>query len=58
MQLTHKIALGPSPEQADYFVRTCCPARRFGNGALGEWNKQYASGQKPNDHGDARHPTS
>lgn len=48
MQLTHKIALCPTPEQADYFARACGTARRVWNWALGEWNKQYAAGQKPN----------
>lgn len=48
MQLTHKIALCPTHEQADYFARACGTARRVWNWALGEWNKQYAAGQKPN----------
>ncbi|HRE18995.1 MAG TPA: RNA-guided endonuclease TnpB family protein [Rhodocyclaceae bacterium] len=48
MQLTHKIALCPTPEQADYFARACGTARRVWNWALGEWSKQYAAGQKPN----------
>ena len=48
MQLTHKIALCPTPEQADYFNRACGTARRVWNWALAEWNRQYAAGQKPN----------
>jgi putative transposase len=48
MQLTHKIALCPTPEQVDYFKRACGTARRVWNWALNEWNKQYASGGKPN----------
>lgn len=48
MQLTHKIALIPAREQADYFVRACGTARRVWNWALAEWNRQYAAGQKPN----------
>ena len=48
MQLTHKVALCPTPEQADNFARACGTARRVWNWALGEWNKQYAAGQKPN----------
>lgn len=48
MQLTHKIALCPTPGQADYFARACGTARRVWNWALGEWNRQYATGQKPN----------
>ncbi len=48
MQLTHKIALCPTLEQADYFARACGTARRVWNWALDAWNKQYAAGQKPN----------
>ncbi|MBW7656189.1 transposase [Hydrogenophilus thermoluteolus] len=48
MQLTHKIALYPTPEQAEYFVRACGTARRVWNWALAEWNRQYAAGKKPN----------
>jgi putative transposase len=44
MQLTHKIALCPTPEQVDYFKRACGTARRVWNWALNEWNKQYAVG--------------
>ncbi len=47
MHLTHKIALCPSPEQAEYFARACGTARRVWNWALDQWNKQYASGNKP-----------
>jgi putative transposase len=48
MQLTHTIALCPTPEQVDYFKRACGTARRVWNWALNEWNKQYAAGGKPN----------
>ena len=48
MQLTHKIALCPTPEQADYFNRAAGTARRVWNWALDAWNKQYAAGKKPN----------
>lgn len=48
MQLSHKIALFPTPEQADYFNRACGTVRRVWNWALAEWNRQYAAGQKPN----------
>lgn len=48
MQLTHKIALRPTPEQVDYFTRACGTARRVWNWALGEWNRQHAAGLKPN----------
>ena len=47
MQLTHKIALRPTPEQAEYFKRACGTARRGWNWALDEWNRQYAAGLKP-----------
>lgn len=48
MQLTHRIALCPTPDQADYFARACGTARKVWNWALGEWNQQYAAGHKPN----------
>jgi putative transposase len=48
MQLTHKIALNPTPEHVEYFARACGTARRVWNWALDEWNKQYAAGQRPN----------
>ena len=48
MLLTHKIALAPTLEQADYFVRACGTARRVWNWALAEWNRQRIAGQKPN----------
>lgn len=48
MQLTHKIALCPTPEQVDYFKRACGTARRVWNWALAQWNEQYAAGRKPN----------
>jgi len=48
VQLTHKIALCPTPEQADYFKRACGTARKVWNWALAEWRRQYAAGGKPN----------
>ena len=48
MHLTHKIALRPTAEQADYFQRAAGTARKVWNWALNEWNKQYAGGGKPN----------
>ncbi|MFB8828375.1 helix-turn-helix domain-containing protein [Azotobacter sp. CWF10] len=48
MHLTHKIALRPTSEQADYFARACGTARKVWNWALDEWSKQYAGGGKPN----------
>ncbi len=47
MQLTHKIALCPTPEQAEYFKRAAGTARRVWNWALAEWNRQHAAGMKP-----------
>ncbi|WP_126448250.1 RNA-guided endonuclease InsQ/TnpB family protein [Sulfuricystis multivorans] len=48
MQLTHKIALCPTLEQAEYFKRACGTVRRVWNWALNEWYKQYAAGYKSN----------
>jgi putative transposase len=47
MHLTHKIALLPTPEQADYFARACGTARMVWNWALNEWNRLYAEGRIP-----------
>lgn len=47
MQLSHRIELKPTADQAEYFARACGTARRVWNWALGEWNRQYAAGQKP-----------
>src|SRR6185436_7599033 len=46
--LSHTIRLDPTPEQAGYFGRAAGTARFVWNWALAEWNRQYASGQKPN----------
>ena len=43
MQLTHKIAICQTAEQADYFDHACGTARRVGNWALDELNRQYAA---------------
>src|SRR5690606_29052905 len=48
MQLSHKIALCPTAAQVDYLNRACGTARRVWNWALGEWNRQYEAGLKPN----------
>ena len=48
MQLTHKIALEPTPEQARYFGQACGTARKVWNWALDEWNRQHAAGRRPN----------
>jgi putative transposase len=47
VQLSHKIALCPSPEQAQYLARAAGAARMVWNWALAEWNRQRAAGQKP-----------
>jgi putative transposase len=48
LQLTHRIALCPTPEQAEYFKRACGTARWVWNWALAQWKRQYAAGLKPN----------
>ena len=48
MLLSHRLRLDPTPEQRDYFARAAGTARRVWNWALAEWNRQVASGQKPN----------
>ena len=47
--LTHRIALKPNTAQTARF-RQCVGASRFAyNWALAEWQRQYASGEKPNE---------
>ncbi len=48
MQLTHKIALIPTQEQAAYFRKAAGTSRFVWNWGLGKWNEQYQAGQKPN----------
>lgn len=48
MQLTHKIALKPTKDQADYFQKAAGTSRFVWNWALAKWKEQYAAGQKPN----------
>ena len=48
MHLTHKIALCPTAEQAEYFGRACGTARKVWNWALDEWNRQHKAELKPN----------
>ncbi len=43
-RLSHRIALSPTLQQAEYFKRACSPARFVWNWALG----QYAAGLRPN----------
>ena len=50
MNLTHKIALDLTHEQAAYCRRAAGTARYVYNWALAEWNRQYESGQKPTAH--------
>lgn len=48
MQLTHKIELCPTKEQAVYFKQAAGCARFVWNWALEHWNLLYNAGQKPN----------
>jgi putative transposase len=48
MILSHRIRLGPMPEQRDYFARAAGTARRVWNWALAEWNRQMDAGLMPN----------
>lgn len=48
MQLTHKIALKPTPTQAAYFCKAAGTARFVWNWALAEWKAQFLAGKKPN----------
>jgi putative transposase len=48
MLLAHRIRLGPSAAQRDYFARAAGTARRVWNWALAEWQRQAALGHKPN----------
>ncbi len=48
MIITHKIALDPTFKQRNYFARAAGTARFVYNWGLAEWNRQYASGEKPN----------
>ena len=47
MQLTHKIALRPTPVQERYFRQASGCARFTWNHALAEWNRQVAAGERP-----------
>src|SRR5579863_7333833 len=48
MQLTHKIVLKPTQEQAEYFQKAAGTSRFVWNWGLAKWNEQYQAGQKPN----------
>jgi putative transposase len=48
MQLTHKIALNPTVEQAAYFKKAAGTSRFVWNWGLAKWQEQYSVGQKPN----------
>jgi putative transposase len=43
----HKIRLHPTDEQKIYFAKAAGTTRFVWNWALAEWNRQYASGEKP-----------
>lgn len=47
MQLTHKIELKPTRDQAAYFYKAAGTARFVWNWALAEWKAQYQAGKKP-----------
>jgi putative transposase len=47
MLLAHCIRLVATPEQCDYFARAAGTARRVWNWALAEWQRQLASGLRP-----------
>ena len=47
MLLAHRIRIDPTAAQRDYFARAAGTARRVWNWALAEWNRQAASGQRP-----------
>jgi putative transposase len=49
MLLAHKIALDPNAAQRLYFARASGCARFAYNWALGEWQRQYKAGEKPDD---------
>lgn len=49
MLLAHKVALDPNAAQRMYFARASGTARFAYNWALGEWQRQYKAGEKPND---------
>ena len=49
MIIAHKIALDPTDEQRVYFARASGTARFAYNWALGEWKRQYESGEKPSE---------
>jgi putative transposase len=46
--LADKIRLDPTADQVRYFKQAAGTARFVWNGALAEWNRQYAAGQRPN----------
>jgi putative transposase len=48
MLLAHRIRLDPTLAQRDYFARAAGTARKVWNWALAEWERQLASGQRPN----------
>lgn len=49
MHRVHKVKLNPTKAQEQYFARACGVARFAFNWALAEWQKEYASGGKPNE---------
>lgn len=49
MLLVHKIALNPNNKQITYFKKASGIARFSYNWALAEWQRQYQTGEKPNE---------
>lgn len=48
MILAHRIALDPTFAQRAYFARACGTARFTWNWALAQWDRRWATGEKPN----------
>ncbi len=48
MQLAHKIALSPKPQQRDFFQQAAATARFTYNWALAQWKAHYEQGHNPN----------
>ena len=44
--LSHSIALKPTPEQEEYFMKACGTSRMVWNWAVAEWDRLYAIGER------------
>lgn len=49
-RVSHQICLSPTMQQERYFRQACGTARFAWNWGLEQWQKQYANGEKPNEH--------